>query len=76
MDIADSLYRQVITMWYNHLRKLVEGRTQISELDSILGIKDDDDMDKEMIGNVLWLLFFFVCHIITEPTIRCDLKTF
>jgi hypothetical protein len=52
MDIADSLYRQVTDMWHNHLKEIVSKKTQISELDSILGIKDDDDMDNETIGKI------------------------
>ena len=37
-------------MWYNHLKEIVAKKTEISELDSILGIKDDDDIEKETIG--------------------------
>ena len=37
-------------MWYTHLKDVVSKKTEISELDSILGKKDDDDMDKESIG--------------------------
>lgn len=51
MDIADSLYRQVVSMWHGHLRQTVMKKTEISELDSILGKIDDDDMEKETIGN-------------------------
>lgn len=53
MDVADSLYRQVISMWYSHLRNVVAKKTEISELDTILGKKDDDDLDKETIGKQL-----------------------
>lgn len=45
-------------MWYNHLKEIVTKKTQISELDSILGIKDDDDMEHETIGNVALFLYF------------------
>jgi hypothetical protein len=37
-------------MWNNHLRRIVAKKTEISELDSILGKKDDDDGDSETIG--------------------------
>ena len=60
MDIADSLYRQVITIWYNHLKEIVAAKTQISELDSILGIKDDDEIDKETIGKKIIKKNFFL----------------
>ncbi|CAF0804158.1 unnamed protein product [Brachionus calyciflorus] len=47
MDVADSLYRQVVTMWHAHLRQVVNKKTEISELDTILGKKDEDDRDTE-----------------------------
>lgn len=56
MDVADSLYRQVVSMWHAHLRKVVIAKTEISELDSILGKKDDDDLEKETIGKLNILL--------------------
>jgi len=37
-------------MWNDHLKQIVSKKTEISELDSILGKKDDDDMDSESIG--------------------------
>lgn len=53
MEIADSLYRQVISMWYTHLREVVVKKTEISELDSILGKKEDDESEKETIGKII-----------------------
>lgn len=39
-------------MWYSHLKKVVEKKTEISELDTILGKKEEEDLDKETIGNL------------------------
>ncbi|RNA03328.1 Zinc finger MYND domain-containing 12 [Brachionus plicatilis] len=47
MDVADSLYRQVVNMWHSHLEQVVGKKTEISELDTILGKKDDDEKDSE-----------------------------
>ena len=47
MDVADSLYRQVTSMWYSHLKNQVAKKTEISELESILGKKGDDETEKE-----------------------------
>lgn len=47
MDIADSLYRQVVSMWHEHLMNECSKRTEISELDSILGKKDVAELDGE-----------------------------
>ena len=63
MDVADSLYRQVVSMWKDHLRKTVISKTEISELDSILGKKDDDDIENETIGEEIkfvqrWIFCF------------------
>ena len=54
------LNKKVASMWYTHLKDVVAEKTEISELDSILGKKDDDDMDKESIGNYarIQVLFF------------------
>lgn len=73
MQIADSLYRQVIfifwqfiiiyynqkkklfkvtNMWHSHLKEVVLKKTEISDLDSILGKNDDQDMDNDSIGNI------------------------
>ena len=51
MDIADSLYRQVVSMWHEHLMNECSKRTEISELDSILGKKDVAELDGESLGN-------------------------
>ena len=52
MQVADSLYRQVIVMWYTHLSKLIEEATRVSELDAILGKKtDENENDDKKLGN-------------------------
>ena len=38
-------------MWHDHLKEVVHKKTEISDLDSILGKKDDDD-DGESIGKL------------------------
>jgi tetratricopeptide (TPR) repeat protein len=43
MKIADSLYRQVGSMWLTYLEDVVNKRTEISELDTILGKKDENN---------------------------------
>ncbi len=53
MEIADSMYRQVVSMWYDHLMLECIKRTEISELDSILGKKDEDDLDGETLGKII-----------------------
>jgi hypothetical protein len=50
MDLADSLYRQVTSMWYNDLKNQVAKKTEISELDSILGKKGDDETENDTLG--------------------------
>ena len=37
-------------MWSNHLIEIVEDKTRISELDTILGKKDEEE-ESEVIGN-------------------------
>lgn len=49
MQIADSLYREVTNMWHAHLKEIVWKKTEISDLESILGKKDDDDIDRESV---------------------------
>lgn len=51
MQIADSLYRQVTNMWHSHLKEVVLKKTEISDLDSILGKNDDQDMDNDSIDS-------------------------
>ena len=41
-------------MWNDHLKKIVSKKTEISELDSILGKKDEEDADGETIGKLLF----------------------
>lgn len=43
-------------MWNEHLSKVVGVKTQISELDTILG-KKEEDIDNEKLGN----LFNIIC---------------
>lgn len=59
LEISDSLYRQVVSMWHSHLRSVVNSKTEISELDTILGKKDDDELEKETIGIISYQKFFF-----------------
>ena len=42
---------KVVDMWYSHLNRVVEIKTEISELDTILGKKDDDERESESLGN-------------------------
>ena len=49
-EVADSLYRQVTSMWYQYLKDECTKRTDISELDSILGKSDETEIDKESLG--------------------------
>ena len=37
-------------MWHNHLKEVVYKKTEISDLDSILGKNDDQDVDSDSIG--------------------------
>jgi hypothetical protein len=39
-------------MWHSHLKEVVLKKTEISDLDSILGKNDDQDMDNDSIGNI------------------------
>lgn len=38
-------------MWYTHLKEVVYKKTEISDLDSILGKRDDDDQERDFVGN-------------------------
>jgi len=49
-DVADSLYRQVTSMWYQYLKEECTKRTDVSELDAILGKSDETELDKESLG--------------------------
>lgn len=53
MDVADSLYRQVVSMWHGHLMQECVKRTEISELDSILGKIDVAELDGETLGKIV-----------------------
>ena len=59
MPIADSLYRQVVNMWFEHLKEVVVKKTEISDLDTILGKKDDDDSDGDSVGKYYYFLIVF-----------------
>ena len=41
---------KVTNMWYNHLKTEVIKKTELSDLDNILGKKDDDDAHGDSIG--------------------------
>lgn len=47
-------------MWHSHLKQVVEKKTEISELDTILGKKDDDERDNESLGNCFNNHFLFL----------------
>lgn len=51
-------------MWYGYLKDEVAKRTEISELDSILGKKDEDDIDKESLGKYQDLFITILCIFI------------
>lgn len=44
-EVTDSLYTQVTQMWYNYLRRLLQSRVVFTDMDAILGKKDDDNED-------------------------------
>lgn len=46
MEVTESLYTQVTQMWYNFLRRLLQTRVVFSDMDAILGKKDDDSTDE------------------------------
>ena len=37
-------------MWYEHLKQSVSKKTEISELDSILGKKGEEEVDTDSLG--------------------------
>ena len=45
-EVTESLYTQVTQMWYNFLRRLLQSRVVFSDMDAILGKKDNDDGDE------------------------------
>ncbi|CAF2751703.1 unnamed protein product [Rotaria sp. Silwood2] len=45
-EVTESLYTQVTQMWYNFLRRLLQSRVVFSDMDAILGKKDDDNGDE------------------------------
>jgi hypothetical protein len=38
-------------MWYNHLKQVTLKKTEISELDTILGKKEEEEFDEDSLGN-------------------------
>jgi hypothetical protein len=60
MQIADSLYRQVANMWFEHLKQVIHKKTEISDLDTILGKKDDDDSDGDSVGKYSYFFIHFL----------------
>jgi len=45
LEVTESLYTQVTQMWYNYLRRLLQSRVVFSDMDAILGKKDDENDD-------------------------------
>lgn len=43
-------------MWHEHLKGVINEKTQISELDTILGKVEEEEVDKEVIGKPITLL--------------------
>lgn len=41
-EATESLYTQVTQMWYTYLRRLLQTRVVFSDMDAILGKKDDE----------------------------------
>jgi hypothetical protein len=44
---AESLYTQVTQMWYTYLRRLLQTRVVFSDMDAILGKKEDDAVNDD-----------------------------
>jgi hypothetical protein len=45
LEVTESLYTQVTQMWYNYLRRLLQSRVIFTDMDAILGKKDDENED-------------------------------
>lgn len=45
LEVTESLYTQVTQMWYNYLRRLLQSRVVFTDMDAILGKKDDENED-------------------------------
>jgi hypothetical protein len=55
-EVTESLYTQVTQMWYNYLRRLLQSRVIFSDMDAILGKKDDandDEINSTKLGKIL-----------------------
>ncbi len=48
LEVTESLYTQVTQMWYSFLRRLLQTRVVFTDMDAILGKKDDDDNEDDM----------------------------
>jgi len=46
-EVTESLYTQVTQMWYSYLRRILQSRVVFSDMDAILGKKDDENDDDE-----------------------------
>jgi hypothetical protein len=45
LEATESLYTQVTQMWYNFLRRLLQSRVVFTDMDAILGKKEDENED-------------------------------
>lgn len=45
LEVTESLYTQVTQMWYNYLRRLLQARVVYTDMDAILGKKEDGTDD-------------------------------
>ena len=45
LEATESLYTQVTQMWYSFLRRLLQSRVVFTDMDAILGKKDDENED-------------------------------
>lgn len=47
LEVTDSLYTQVTKMWYNYLRRLLQTRVVFTDMDAVLGKKDDENDEND-----------------------------
>lgn len=50
-EVTDSLYTQVTKMWYNYLRRLLQTRVVFTDMDAVLGKKDDENDENDENAN-------------------------
>lgn len=70
LEVTDSLYTQVTQMWYSYLRRLLQTRVVFTDMDAILGKKDDDNEDNEndhannsnKLGKMIFIRYRFFFH--------------